>query len=381
MGPRPARRELLTAAVFAGIAGFEFWATGWTLDLRGVTVAVAALVATSSVAWRVSYPAMSALTCYLALGVLTLADEADHLWVYVLVVIVPFFAARNATPRRAVGVLAAGLFVDVWSGFYEPWSGWVNFLANYAFVAILMTVIPWSAGFSLSRRQRQGEQRAETAVEEERLRIAREIHDVVGHALGVIAVQAGAERLTLPPDAAETTTETLTAIETTAREALTEMRRMLKLLRMDSREVDPMAPQPGLAQMTSLLESVTAAGMHPELVVLGEPVPLAPGVDLSAYRIVQEALTNALKHGGSQQGKGRRAASGRVTVTLRYLSGSLEIEVIDDGAQAPAHSPSGFGLAGMMERVAVYGGSLATGARPRGQYAVTVRLPTGAGAT
>jgi signal transduction histidine kinase len=146
------------------------------------------------------------------------------------------------------------------------------------------------------------------------------------------------------------------------------MRRMLTVLRMDSAS-DRLVPQPGLDDVTVLVEGMSSAGMRPELVVEGNPVPLAPGIELSAYRIVQEALTNALKHG----------ARGQVTVTLRYLSGSLEIEVVDPGAVASSRSSSGFGLAGMIERVAVYGGSLTSGARSHGGYAVTVRLPTGAG--
>ena len=379
MGRRPARRELLTAAAFAATAALEFWATGWTWGQAGVAAAAASLVSTMSVAWRVVYPALSALSCYAGIAVLMVIEGADHFWLYVLLVLVPFSAARFATPRRAVAVLVCGLLVDGLSGLHESWDGFLNFLGNYAFVAILMTGLPWWAGFALAQRQRQGDQRAVSAVEEERLRIAREIHDVVGHALGVIAVQAGAERLTLPSEAPDTTKQTLVAIETTARQALTEMRRMLKLLRMDSGAMDPMAPQPGLAEVSTLLESVSAAGLRPELVVEGRPVPLAPGVDLSAYRIVQEALTNALKHGRGTVGKGTPFSRHLVTVTLRYLSGSIEIEVVDSGAQAPAQAAAGFGLAGMIERVAVYGGSLTAGVRQRGEYAVTVRLPTGAG--
>ena len=375
MGRRPARRERLTAAGFAVVAGLEFWVTGWTWDAAGVAALLASLVAAASTAWRVVRPASSAMTCYAALAVAMLTGAQDHVWLYALLLLCPFSAARYATPRRAVVVLAAGLVVDLLSGIQEPWEGLLVFVANYAFVAVLMTVVPWSAGFSLARRQRQGAHSAEAAVEEERLRIAREIHDVVGHALGVIAVQAGAERVTLPTGAPASTTQTLAAIEHTAREALTEMRRMLTVLRLEGTAPDPRAPQPGLAQVPGLLDSVAAVGMRPELVVEGEPVALAPGIDLSAYRIVQEALTNALKHGGA------RAAPRRpVTVTLRYLGAALEIEVVDAKAQAPEHAPSGFGLAGMIERVAVYGGSLTSGSQDRGGYAVTVRLPTGVGA-
>src|SRR6476469_5447870 len=342
MGRRPARRELLTAAALAAVAALELWATDLAWDASGVAVALVSLIATAAVAWRIQLPTLSALTCSVATAVLMVLDASDHVWLYVLLVLCPFSAARHATPRRAVVVLVVWLTVDLLAGVHESWDGVLNFLANYTFVAALVTIIPWWAGFSLASRQRQSARGGEAAVEEERLRIAREIHDVVGHALGVIAIQAGAERLTLPTGAPDTTTQTLAAIARTAREALTEMRRMLSLLRMDSASSDRLLPQPGLDDVTVLVEGMSSAGMRPELVVEGNPVPLAPGIELSAYRIVQEALTNALKHG----------ARGQVTVTLRYLSGSLEIEVVDPGAVASSRSSSGFGLAGMIERVA-----------------------------
>ena len=238
--------------------------------------------------------------------------------------------------------------------------------------------MPWVGGRALrSRRlraealedraealQRESEERARAAVAEERLRIARELHDVVGHSLGVIVVQAGAERATLAPEQ-ESTRDTLVAIEQTGREALSEMRRLLDLMRRDDEAV-ALAPQPSLAHLGALVEKVRAAGLPVELRVEGEEVPLPAGVDLSAYRIVQEALTNALKHAGPA----------RTRVTVRYGSDGLELDVVDDGSGAgkAAHG-AGHGLVGMGERVALYGGTLRTGTRPSGGYAVSVRLP------
>jgi signal transduction histidine kinase len=187
---------------------------------------------------------------------------------------------------------------------------------------------------------------------------------VVGHSLGVIVVQAGAERATLPP-CQETTRDTLVAIERTGRQALSEMRRLLDLMRRDDEQV-ALAPQPSLSQLDGLVEKVRAAGLPVELRVEGEQVSLPPGIDLSAYRIVQEALTNALKHAGPA----------RARVTVRYAEDGLELEIADDGpGPGEAGDGGGHGLAGMGERVALFGGTLRSGSRPGGGYAVSARLP------
>jgi signal transduction histidine kinase len=244
-------------------------------------------------------------------------------------------------------------------------------------VAGLFVGLPWAAGRTLRARrlqsvaleeravavEREGEERARAAVAEERLRIARELHDVVGHALGVIVVQAGAERATLGPGR-EPTRETLVTIESAGREALSEMRRLLELMRRDDEQV-ALAPQPTLTHLDTLLESVRAAGLPVDLRIDGEPTHLPRGVDLSAYRIVQEALTNALKHAGP--------ARARVTVT--YAEDRLGLEIADDGAGGTNAHEQGHGLLGMRERVALHGGSLRSGAQPGGGYAVSVRLP------
>jgi signal transduction histidine kinase len=238
--------------------------------------------------------------------------------------------------------------------------------------------MPWIGGRALRSRQlraealedraaalqRESEERARAAVAEERLRIARELHDVVGHSLGVIVVQAGAERATLAEGQASTR-DTLVAIERTGREALSEMRRLLDLMRRDDEQV-ALAPQPSLTHLDELVEKLRAAGLPVELRFEGKPVSLPPGIDLSAYRIVQEALTNALKHAGPA----------RARVTVRYIQDALELEIADDGPGPGDDSDGGgHGLAGMGERVALYGGTLRTGTRPGGGYAVSARLP------
>jgi signal transduction histidine kinase len=214
---------------------------------------------------------------------------------------------------------------------------------------------------------------AERAVATERLRIAREMHDVVAHGMSVIAVQAAAakESFETRPDR---TFELLDSIELTGRESLAEMRRMLGVLRSgadgnDERGGPELAPQPSLADLERLVASCTEAGTPTELHVSGEPVRIAPGIDLAAFRIVQEALTNVLKHGGTK-------ATARVE--LVYEPTQIQISVLDTGRGSivkPAPPGSGNGLIGMRERVDVYGGELSAGPRAGGGYVVVATLP------
>jgi signal transduction histidine kinase len=213
--------------------------------------------------------------------------------------------------------------------------------------------------------ERDGVRRAQEAVEAERSRIARELHDVVAHAMSVIVVQAGAERHVLAPEQ-ESTRAVLEAIEHTSRQALGEMRRLLGMMR-DTDQVLTLAPQPSLIHLPDLCQQMRSAGLPVALDMDGDLTDLPPGVDVSAYRIVQEALTNALKHAGP--------ASARVVV--RQRPGTLEVEVVDDGIGANGADSGGHGLVGMRERVTVYGGRLETGNRPSGGYAVRVHLPLG----
>jgi signal transduction histidine kinase len=210
---------------------------------------------------------------------------------------------------------------------------------------------------------------ARLAVAEERARIARELHDVVAHNLSIMVVQAGAERRALGDERPETS-EVLATIEGTGRSAMAEMRRLLGMLRSSDDEL-ALAPQPSLRHLRDLIEQVRDAGMPVDLRIEGEERPIPPGIDLSAYRIVQEALTNALKHAGP--------ANARVTV--RYGERELDIEIADDGAGSAEAAPAGgHGLVGMRERVALFGGDLATGRQSGGGYAVRARLPLAGGA-
>ena len=215
--------------------------------------------------------------------------------------------------------------------------------------------------------EHEREERARLAVSEERARIARELHDIVAHTLGVIVVQAGAERLHLSADAPAR--QAFASIERSGRDALEEMGRLLGMLRAGD-ESGALAPQPGLGRLDELVGAVRATGLVVELVVAGEPRPLGAGADVSAYRIIQEALTNTIRHSGST----------RVRVELRWQPTALEIEIADDGIGPPlqAERGGGHGLMGIRERVALFGGALATGRSDLGGYLLSARLPLAA---
>ena len=213
--------------------------------------------------------------------------------------------------------------------------------------------------------EREHELRAHEAVAEERARIARELHDLVAHNVSVMVVQAGAERHALGPEQGSTR-DTLASIEQAGRQALVEARRLLGMLRSkdDGGELEP---QPSVEHIDVLVEQIERAGLPVSLDVEGERTPLPAGVDLCAYRIVQEGLTNALKHAGPAHAE----------VVLRYAPRALDVEIRDDGrgdSQANGDR-AGHGLIGMRERVALYGGSLQTGPRAGGGFEIRAHLP------
>jgi signal transduction histidine kinase len=220
--------------------------------------------------------------------------------------------------------------------------------------------------------ERAREELARRAVVEERLRLARELHDVVAHTMSVIAVQSGVGAhvaTTQPKEAAKA----LGAIEATSRAALEELRRLLGVLRQDGDPQASLTPVPGLANLEGLLAEVAKGGLAVRLRVEGAPSPLPAGLDLSAYRIVQEALTNVVKHAGPAHAQ----------VTIRYRDHEVAVEVIDDGrgvaaVAADGRRGTGHGLIGMAERVAVFGGDLEVGPRPGGGFRVAARLPLAA---
>ncbi|MCO6011709.1 histidine kinase [Actinoallomurus purpureus] len=224
-------------------------------------------------------------------------------------------------------------------------------------------------------RTMEAEQDAATrrAVERERSRIAQELHDVVTHNVSMMVVQAGAARKVMrtAPERAE---QALLAVESGGRSAMTELRHVMGLLTMngddpDQTATEDLAPPPGLDQVPALADRVRETGVPVELTVTGSPVPLPAGVDLAAYRVVQEALTNTVKH----------AAGARVMITVAYGPRALRVEVTDTGGTpaASARSGSGRGLIGLRERLAVYGGTLEAGELPADGYRVCAVIPVG----
>ena len=216
-----------------------------------------------------------------------------------------------------------------------------------------------------ARAEREREVMARIAVAEERARIARELHDIVAHAVSVMVLQVGAVRHKLPT-ALQEDADALMDVERTGRSAMAEMRRLLGALRRDDEDAE-LSPQPGFDRMDALLEEVQRAGLPVQLEVDGEPYPLPRAIDLSAYRIVQEGLTNTLKHAGAS----------RAQVTLRYGADDLEIDVRDDGrgGSTTNRDGSGHGLLGVRERVKIYRGQMSAGPVAGGGFLLTARLP------
>jgi signal transduction histidine kinase len=238
-------------------------------------------------------------------------------------------------------------------------------------------VIAWVGGFAVRERseqvaaaeiralmaERERDAATRIAVAEERARIARELHDIVAHAMSVMVLQVGAVRHKLPDELAEDR-EALDSVERAGRTALTEMRRLLGAMRNDGDEAE-LAPQPGLDGLDSLVEEVGRAGLPVRVNVDGEPFSLPRAIDLSAYRIVQEGLTNALKHS--------RASIAEVTV--RYGSDELQLEIRDDGIGTATTDGLGHGLVGIRERVKIYGGEMSAGTANGGGFILSTRLP------
>jgi signal transduction histidine kinase len=241
----------------------------------------------------------------------------------------------------------------------------------------LLFGLGWLGGYALRERAEQAEAAdvraaqaererdaaARIAVAEERARIARELHDIVAHAVSVMVLQVGAVRHGLP-DALAEDREALKGVEHVGRTALTEMRRLLAAMRRNGDEAELM-PQPGLDSLDSLAEDIGRAGLPVRLHVDGQPVQLPRQIDLSAYRIAQEGLTNALKH----------ARASQADVTVEYRPSELQIEVRDDGVGAAGSDGLGHGLVGIGERVKIYGGEMTAGPTPSGGFLLSARLP------
>jgi signal transduction histidine kinase len=343
-------------------------------------------------------------------------------WLLAAVIVAPILTHRRF-PRASVAVCLAAVALFA-AGRYVAYPGYAIFVLTFdialhsdeqvsvptlfasavvlgvavdlqpAKVAVLATYLlseifvgaAWLLGWNLRRRrarwaelrarterlEREREEEARRAVTEERLRIARELHDVIAHSMSVIAVQSAVGNHVIDAQPAEAR-QALAAIEATSRSALTEMRRLLGVLRQEGEPRGSLTPAPGLADLGSLVSQVRDAGLQVWINVEGQRESVPPGIDLSAYRVIQEALTNVIKHAGS-------AAA---TVTIRYRDDSVTVEIANQAPAVPvAHVPaprtgSGHGIIGMRERVAVFGGEFSAGPRPDGGFLVRACFPIG----
>ena len=328
---------------------------------------------------RFPVAAITVACCALVLYAVGRYNAYPGLPIFVLVAGVSLHSTRRRA-LLAAGLGAVALSVAVW---LQPErvataSTWV--------ASLLAVAVAWLWGENLRNRrarwaameerarrlEAEREERDRQAVTDERLRIARELHDVVAHSMSVIAVQSGVANHVIDSRPAQAR-QALATIEATSRSALVELRRLLGVLRQGDDPVASLEPNPGMAEIGRLADQIRSAGVEVELKVEGEPGELPPGVDLSAFRIAQEGLTNVLKHGG-----------GVARVLVRYSPGAVAVEIADDGRagtadEAPAEG-TGHGLIGMRERVAVFGGELTAGPVPGGGYRMAARLPYAAAA-
>ena len=327
--------------------------------------------------WRRSHPSLVLLLVGGAFAARVLLGFSPGIAGFGLLVAMYSVAAYEVRARRLAFLVVAGL------GFV---AGFVVFgvTGNPRSFAItvpsLFFVAAWLIGDYLrtrrayvaqleertARLERERDQDRRLAADEERTRIARELHDVVAHDVSVIAIQAGAARA-VQASKPEAAAQALGLIETTARETLIELNRLLGVLRGGNGATPDRSPQPGISQLAGLVEQLRAAGLEVDARVEGKAEPLPPALDLSAYRILQEATTNVLKH----------ARARRVDIRVRYGDAMLALDIRDDGAGDggdPASS-AGHGLIGMQERVALFGGQFRAGRDPAGGFSVHARLP------
>lgn len=365
------------------LAGFLVFTAAAGTPLGGFTPLVGGLCLAMFVPlfWRRHHPVACAAVV-VAASVLQALVLDTPIWGQVAFPIAVYSVARFANARWGFGMLLVG-FIGAGVASYDwlkpyPEAHQPSAITAYALTIVAIVAAAWALG-SLGRTraayvaslvergerlEREAAQQAQLAAQDERARIAREMHDVVAHGLSVMVVQADGARYaaTKDPDQA---TRALEAIAETGRESLTEMRRMLGLLRAEGGSGT--APQPGLADLPYLIEEARAGGMQLEA-DLPDPLPqVTDGVALTVYRIAQEALTNVRKHAGVAQ----------VRLTLAHDDGTLHLEVTDDGRGASALADGhGLGLLGMRERVAVHGGSFTAGPAAGGGFRVSARLPS-----
>ncbi len=335
---------------------------------------LAGLAMTVPLVWRRIRPleVLAVVICVLLVRSLAGSESEQGASFFVSVLIATFSVSAYSTSQRTA--LAAGLFAVVGCaaslqlGFAASESSQPK-IEDMLIIAMFVTGA-WIAGWVLNRRVAQSDrllkesdEMTREAVVDERARIARELHDIVAHSISVISIQAGAAEQYLERDSGKARRH-LEAVQSSAHDALNEMRRLTGVLREDE---PGYRPQPGLSRLEDLAEAAREGGLQVEIVERGERPELPPGIDLAVYRIIQESLTNARKHAGRVS----------ATVTIAHRDDQIDVRVENSAGPGGEGGGSGHGLVGMRERVRVYGGTMKTGATEQGGYLVSARLPLG----
>jgi signal transduction histidine kinase len=372
--PRPRRPSLvdaLLAVFFAAVVVFEAFTESvverpWLHALVGGGAMV-------MMAWRRVRPLV--VTVVVAAAGVVLAANGGELSV-ILALLVMAFTVGSETDGGASWLGLAALAAPFFIGLALEKDG---LIPGDVAAGLVLIVGPWIAGRTLRERatalgealsrearfEQEKLHEAEAATARERSRLARELHDIVSHSISVIAIQTQAVRRRLGPENAAEAAN-LAAVESAARDAMAEMRRLFGVLRQEGEQA-ALAPQPGLAELDRLLARVRDTGIRVDLDTRGDPVELSPGLDLAAYRIVQEAVTNAMRHSGAR----------RLDIRLDYQPGELRVSVEDDGGGINGTDAGGHGLRGIRERAELYGGTLDVTRGDRGGARVRARLPVG----
>lgn len=371
----PATIDVVMGLFLVVVAGLTA-ATGRQTSVLSVLAAIATC---ATVTARRRAPAAMTILAVIGISVFTISTGNGHATVEPLAALLDYYMlGRLSTGRGRPALDATLLALAIPAIHLSPGNSSVS---NVAATWSLFVAVPFAGGRAIGSRavltrelrgsterlEREQTERTRRAAAEERNRIARELHDVVAHSVSVMVIQTQAARRVAREDR-ETARAALRSVESSGRDALTEMRRMMGVLRHGDQELAG-ATAPALSQVNALLARARAAGLPVELHLAGEPCELSPGLDLVVFRVIQEALTNAIKHAGPA----------RALVRIAFTPDALELEIIDNGrGPAPADAPlpgAGQGLVGMRERLGLYGGELHTGRRRGGGFQVRARVP------
>lgn len=363
--------DLLIVAAIATLAMVETGAEGLTPYAVSIPLG---LVQAGALTWRRTAPLAALAVALAALILQTAAGVSIHTPVYpVIVGLVALYSVGQyeRLPRATLGLVGALIGMSI--AFVLADSNGEHYAATDVGFIFLLMAAPWLAGQALGGRAREVtrlteqtyelERQRQAAIQQERARIARELHDIIAHSLSVMVVQAGAAEA-VTSHSPQRAAAALQAIQETGRQALSDMARLLGILRHGGEEVG-LQPQPGTADLPDLVQQARDAGVPVVLTVEGLPRRLPAAVELSAYRIVQEALTNVRKH----------ADGAGASVRLRYCAAAFELEVTDDGTGGHRGPGGGHGLIGMAERVQLFGGDFEAARLPGGGFRVRAILP------